>query len=320
MALAITHLNEDILAATSEIQKGGSSAYRKFLCVVSRTDGNPVALYNLLRNGVSQSLPNIETFPKLYDPHPQNVALPLTDIQVLKPQSDGGILPPSNAFEIHLQYRNEYVSQYASTVNPLLEPPTITGWKNTVRERVDYDVNGIAYTNSAGDSFDDRTREYSDIGITYSQNENLCGYLRHPAYGLEKCVNDGMFFGARPYTVKFCNWQSTPFRVGNNWFARVTYAFLCRDWLDPVTGERRGWERRFLNAGFKERKYSDNGVQLVPIRNDTQQMTTVPYPLYLDGTRLSFADIAAGNTEWLTFDLYNTGNLSRLNLALPFDW
>lgn len=304
--MAIIEIHEEHKNSSAEYARDGKTCSRIFNIVDNDGTKSIVKIHQDLQT-ISQSLPRIERFPKYFEPHPDNQWLPYVDLKLDR-------LAPK-MYKAECRY--EAIVSQPNSGNPIYQEPDVSMYWVRTKEPVEWDVTGFPIINSAGDKFDPMPeKEFDDIGLTYTRFEVARGYRRHPASMIEGCVNADNFLGATPGTVRFTNWKSNIVRIGTAYFARVTYQFVCRQWLDPITGEMIGWRKRLFNCGFKERKEG----KIVPIRVNGLSQTPIACPLGLNGIKIPDEDVKRGVGYWLTFDVYPYQQFSVLNITPPSWW
>lgn len=195
-------------------------------------------------------------------------------------------------------------SDSASPINPLLRPP-VKRWGTMKESRVmefdqDPDVEGgVAMTNTVGDRFDPPYMRPETI-LTLSIEKNQLEYDAATIIEFYDCTNLTEMFGFASGWVKFES--STAVSQYENGFTywSVTYEFAIR---------RNGWDQEILNVGYFELV---DGVK-VPITINGVPVQT-PQPLKLDGSRLSEAEIAAGDFVYLNRKPFGKADLSILGV------
>lgn len=178
--------------------------------------------------------------------------------------------------------------------NPLNDPVRVRWVGRTFSRPLIYDANGDAIVNSAGDPFDppperDFSRRVAQISANVAA---VPSYLDtyEDAINSDSVTLDGKSFAAG--TLKCGQLQIS------EWKERNSTAY--REISLEIETSREGWNLELLDAGFRERDYSGN---LVNIRNTgDNELPTAPVPL--DGSGNVLADPTPANAVVLTFQQY----------------
>jgi hypothetical protein len=190
--------------------------------------------------------------------------------------------------------------------NPISWPIKIA-WGGTKFERVyQYDINGIAITNSAGQYFDPPVvGDDSRINLKIERNEPVYNPAIAAAY--KDAVNSDVFFGGNPGTWKLAlptadleyNVDSgTP----DGFYYRITYNFEYRI---------EGWQALILDQGTM---VLDGGNRLTNALGSDGAPVSSPIPLNGAGKALP----AGGTPTFLAFDIYTPMPFAQLNLDPTF--
>lgn len=156
--------------------------------------------------------------------------------------------------------------------DPLLHPPDVSIDTQVFEEIVDFDANGTAVLNTAGDPFDPPViRDVSRSVLVVERNE--ASYSESLASQYRDTVNSDGFLGADPGTIK-CN-AIKPTRTWdklNGFIWRVRYEFAQN---------RDGWHKKILNAGMRQISSSNYSYQF-----SNGDPITAPVPLDASGGAL----------------------------------
>lgn len=189
-------------------------------------------------------------------------------------------------------------------INPLTHPIKIS-WGTTKFERVcQYDINGDAITNSAGQYFDPPvTCDDSRMNLRIERNEPSFDPSIADTY--KDSISSDVFFGQQPGTWKIADITAdleynvdcgTP----DGFYYKVTYTFEFRS---------EGWASMILDQGLMVLNGSD---QLVQALDNSSPPVAVTSPIPLDGNGKALASSA--DLVFQTFDIYEEIAFGPLNL------
>ncbi len=184
---------------------------------------------------------------------------PVTDIAITESQEDGF------SWDVAITYGGE------NTDNPLDEPASYSISYSPTEVPVDFDINGDAILNSAGDPFNEIcfSEEFRPV---ISVTKNFATYPAGLAENADRTVNSAAFLGFAAGTVRFVGIS------GNSQYNETigTYYSVTIEFAIQPT-----WKKQILNQGFREL----DGGELVMIQLDGKDISQ-PVPLKADGTKL----------------------------------
>lgn len=139
----------------------------------------------------------------------------------------------------------------AQIQNPLLRPPDVTDGGKEVMVPMEFDADGFAIINTAGDRFDPPPEE-EDVRLVTTIVKNQASFDRLNVLLYRGAVNSQPFLGFPTGQVRCADIQSVLTWENGYYFYRVTYTFETR--FPRYAGEEPGevWMTRILNRGFNE--------------------------------------------------------------------
>jgi hypothetical protein len=199
----------------------------------------------------------------------------------------------------------EYSSEYEVTEDPTAEPARITVSTEQFQKPAVVDKAGNKINNSAGDPFDPPLM-IDDSRRVISVSKNLA---THPSWILsyQDTVNSDSF------TV-----QGITYTAGKGKLQRVSISNeLSRNGTTyfvvqfEIHLQKNGWLLQPLDAGFRERDYSGDLINILNPGDSEEPSAPVP----LDGSGSALDNPSFANNVTLSFDVYETAVFSALPLT-----
>lgn len=188
------------------------------------------------------------------------------------------------------------------TPNPLDQPIKYRiEWIEEQME-VTVDRNGARIVNTVGDAFDELIEEPQLYPVLVAEKNYLTiQEIIDIGMAYHRTVNDGVFYGGQPRTVKFMPIQSGDIQVSNNisyYTATLRFAF------NPNT-----WDFIHPNNGHRFRKVAGGPIGL-KMDDDTRWSLPFPMDLKADGTLLPVGDPPV----MLTFEILPEADYSLIGV------
>tara|TARA_R100000808_G_scaffold25080_1_gene61494 strand:+ start:11601 stop:12446 length:846 start_codon:yes stop_codon:yes gene_type:complete len=259
----------------------GSESYRTFTITF---DSQANEMEALLAPGV----------PRYGEVHPQQGFIRALDIRV---RSSG---EADTLWTAEVHYRSpEFVD--VRSLNPLTDPPIIRWTTVNIQEEIDLDVEGSPITNTVGEPIDPPPqRDFADLQVTIIRNES--NWTADVAINFVNKLNQDEIFGFAPGIGRMVGISADRVYFDSLAYWEVTYQIVFR---------RGGWNKRFLNAGYREvKKPGSNETKEILDANGDKYQT--PTPLSIDGVALGPND--AGQVYFVQYQVYEAVPFFTLQL------
>ena len=199
----------------------------------------------------------------------------------------------------------QYSSEFELAENPTNDPAKITVSTEQFQRPIIYDQAGQSVCNSAGDPFDPQ-EVMDDSRRVISIQKNVAA---HPSWVLsyQDTVNSDTFsIGGVTYAIGTGKVQRVSIsnelsRNGTTFFV-LSYEIYCR---------RDGWLYEPLDAGFRERNYAGELVNIVNPGDGLQPSAPVP----LDGAGSALANPSLTNNVFRSYVIYPTASFASLPMT-----
>ncbi len=198
------------------------------------------------------------------------------------------------------------IVQYASMLNPLLEPAIKEWLTASTTEPIDTDITGaIDLTNSADEPFDPPpTEEFDDLVLRGTYNVPVFFPIQMALY--KGAVNADPFLGFAPGQAKVMVYTAREVKaITGSAYVEITVEIQFR--YD-------GWRRRFLDQGYRTKDGTDASgkPKYLPIKDEEGNKVDEPVLLNGIGQKLGETDPIVRLAFWTLRQEVFTGEFARL--------